>query len=74
MNRMQSDYYYPSTADRRTPQVWSDSGAEDLLDIARGKTRALLDEPEPTHISAGLDARIRAAFPIHLPARKREIQ
>lgn len=66
LGRMQSDYFYPATADRRTPQQWADTGSVDLLDIARRKTAELLKAPCPRHIDDDLDAHIRARFPIHL--------
>lgn len=71
LGRMQSDYFYPATADRRTPQEWADTGSADLLDIARHKTADLLNAPCPVHIDEGLDANIRARFPIHLSAAVR---
>jgi len=66
LTRMQSDYYYPDLADRRTPQEWADQGAEDLLDAAREKTRALLAEPPPQHIPPELHELIKERYPIRL--------
>ena len=66
LGRMQSDYFYPDLADRRTPQDWADQGAPDLLEQARLKTRELLAEPPPQHIPAEIDADIRRRFPIRL--------
>lgn len=71
LSRMQSDYFYPATADRRTPQEWQDDGASDLLVIARQKTTQLLNAPAPRHIRDRVDSAIRAEFPIHLPAREK---
>lgn len=64
--RMQSDYFYPALADRRTPQDWASDSDKDLLERARARTRMLLEEPEPTHIPPEIDAEIRARFPIRL--------
>ncbi len=69
LERMQSDYYYPALANRRTPQEWDESGSRDLLEIAREKTRDLLAAPPPEHVSARIDAEIRRRFPIRLPDR-----
>ena len=66
LGRMQSDYFYPSLADRRTPQEWAAASDRDLLSRARQRTRELLAEPHPEHISARTDAEIRARFPIRL--------
>ena len=64
LGRMQDDYFYPLIGDRTTPQEWADNNAPDLLDAARERTRALLAEPHPKHISERLDQEIRNRFPI----------
>ncbi len=66
LDRMQSDYYYPDLADRRTPQDWQDQGAPQLLEQAREKTRELLAAPHPEHLPKEVDKVIRERFPIHL--------
>jgi trimethylamine--corrinoid protein Co-methyltransferase len=67
LSRMQSDYYYPAMADRRTPQEWQHAPDKDLLERARQRTRALLAAPPPGHIAPQTDAEIRARVPIRLP-------
>lgn len=67
LERMQSDYFYPALADRRTPQEWVGAGDKDLLARARERTRALLAAPPPQHIPPEIDREIRARFPIRLP-------
>lgn len=67
LDRMQSDYYYPALADRRTPQDWGSEKPEDLQAQARARTRDLLAKPAPTHISPEIDRSIRLDFPIYLP-------
>jgi trimethylamine--corrinoid protein Co-methyltransferase len=64
INRMESDYFYPSLADRRTPQEWADAPDKDLLERARLRTQELLSHPAPNHISPEIDRDIRARFPI----------
>ncbi|MCP9481117.1 trimethylamine methyltransferase family protein [Shimia sp. CNT1-13L.2] len=66
LNRMQSDYYYPALADRRTPQEWAAAEDKDLLERARARTRELLAAPPPPHIAPDIDADIRAHYPIRL--------
>lgn len=66
LHRMQSDYYYPELADRTTPQEWRDTGAPDLLEQARERTKEILASEKPTHIASNLDAYIRERFPIRL--------
>ncbi|MEQ9487989.1 MAG: trimethylamine methyltransferase family protein [Alphaproteobacteria bacterium] len=69
MELMQSDYYYPLMSDRRTPQDWRDNGADDLLVLARARTKELLNQPLPRHISDDVDLAIRERFPIKLRPR-----
>jgi trimethylamine--corrinoid protein Co-methyltransferase len=66
LNRMESDYYYPALADRRTPQEWAAAPDRDLLEKARARTAELLAAPPPSHIPEEVDAEIRARFPIRL--------
>ncbi len=66
LDRMQSDYYYPDLADRRTPQDWADQGSPEILAEARQRTRELLSEAPPRHISAEIDREIRQQYPIRL--------
>lgn len=64
IQRMESDYFYPAMADRRTPQEWAVAKDKDLLERARIRTRELLSNPKPTHIPDEIDADIRKHFPI----------
>ncbi len=66
LGRMQSDYFYPALADRRTPQKWAAADDKDLLERARTRTHELLSAPHPSHIPPQTDAEIRARFPIRL--------
>lgn len=66
LERMQSDYFYPLMGDRSTPQEWRDNGSEDLLERARHRTRELLAEPAPSHVSEEVDRKIRDLLPIRL--------
>ncbi len=66
LGRMQTDYFYPALADRSTPEQWRESGAEDLLERARQKTRKILDGPRPMHVAREVDRVIRDRFDIRL--------
>ena len=66
LNRMESDYFYPALADRRTPQEWASADDGDLLERARQRTAEMLAAPHPMHISPETDREIRARFPIYL--------
>lgn len=67
LSRMESDYFYPAMADRRTPQEWEAAPGKDLLERARARTRELLSAPLPSHIPPEADAEVRRLFPIRLP-------
>ena len=66
---MQREYIYPVIGDRDTPDNWLDAGAKNSRVRAHEHVKQVLAEHHPTHISAEVDARIRAAFSIHLPPR-----
>jgi trimethylamine--corrinoid protein Co-methyltransferase len=64
---MNSEYYYPHTADRRSRAAWEEAGALDMREAARHKARHLLATHQPEPIPAVLDAAIRQRWPILLP-------
>ena len=64
---MQREYVYPEIGDRDTPDNWLDAGGKDSRERAHEHVQRVLAEHHPAHISAAVGARIRAAFPIHLP-------
>ena len=67
LSRMESDYVYPDVGNRLTPAEWQELGSKTVNDIAREKTREILESHFPAHISAELDDRIRGKFDIRLP-------
>jgi trimethylamine--corrinoid protein Co-methyltransferase len=67
LSLMNTEYYYPHTADRRTRADWEAAGALDMRERARQRARELLSTQWPTHLSDDLDARLRAEFNILLP-------
>jgi len=52
---MQSEYLYPEVADRSSPKDWAERGAEDVLDRAPARTRAILAEHYPVRIAPAID-------------------
>lgn len=66
---MNSEYYYPHTADRRSRAAWEEAGALDMREAARRKARQILATHQPTAIPPAVDAAIRQRWPILLPAR-----
>jgi len=67
LQRMQSDFLYPEIADRRTFEEWQADGQKSIHDIARVKTREMLNDCFPKHIPADIDDKLRAQFDIRLP-------
>lgn len=61
---MQSEYYYPDTGERSSPNQWNEKGKPTALDIARKKTEEILNTHYPRHISDETDAIIRQKFNI----------
>jgi trimethylamine---corrinoid protein Co-methyltransferase len=65
---MQSEYVYPLTADRTSPKEWLELGRPDLVASATRRKHAILAKSKAPLIDAETDARIRAAFKIHIRA------
>ena len=63
---MNTEYYYPHTADRKRRQEWEEAGSLDMREVARRKAREILATHKPEPISAAVDAAIRQRFPIVL--------
>ncbi|MEM7173008.1 MAG: trimethylamine methyltransferase family protein [Pseudomonadota bacterium] len=65
--RMKSDYVYPVVGDRRTPEDWEADGAQDMRARAKAKTREILGEHFPDHLSEALDRKLRQDFDLLIP-------
>ena len=65
--RMSSDFVYPHVADRRSPAEWADAGSHDIREAARQRAMDLLASHFPAHMSADVQAGLRAQFDIRLP-------
>ena len=68
MARMQSDFLYPEICDRRTADEWTQSGSPTIRDSALARTRNILRNHFPGHISTATEQAIRDRYDIHLPA------
>jgi trimethylamine--corrinoid protein Co-methyltransferase len=66
LERMESEYLYPRLADRRSPAAWHEAGAKDIHATARARVKETLSRHYPAYIDPGIDAEIRARFPIAL--------
>ncbi len=64
---MQTEYYYPATADRSSPKEWDEKGRPTALSLAENIVKKTLDEHYPRHIPDALDAWIRDEFVVKLP-------
>jgi trimethylamine--corrinoid protein Co-methyltransferase len=64
---METEYLYPTVADRMTPSEWEEKGAHDIRDRARARARAILESHFPNNIPEAADRRLRERFPIRLP-------
>ncbi len=64
---MNTEYYYPHTADRKRRQEWEEAGSLDMREVARRKARKILATHRPEAISAEIDAAICERFQIVLP-------
>ena len=70
LGRMESDFYYPKIADRRSFAEWEAAGSKDLREVGRGRARQILAQHFPNHISTATEAALRDAFPLRLPKRE----
>jgi len=66
LQRMQSDFVYPQVGDRRNIEDWQADGARDIREVARDRTRQILQQYYPRHLSAETDERLRQRFDIRL--------
>ena len=67
LQRMQTDFLYPSIADRRDHEVWSENGAKDIRTVANANAREILQHHFPSHVAADVDSALRQQFDIRLP-------
>lgn len=63
---MESEYLYPSVANRQSPDAWREAGAKDIYEAARERVREILSCHYPVYIDPRVDADIRSRFPIRL--------
>lgn len=64
---MNTEYYYPHTADRLRRDDWEEKGSLDMRQRARQRAQEILDSYQPQRIDANIDAAIRNRFEIVLP-------
>ncbi|MFD2207408.1 trimethylamine methyltransferase family protein [Kiloniella antarctica] len=64
---MQSEYFYPETGERSSPNEWDEKGKPTALSIATEIVKDTMANHHPRHISEELDREIRQKFDIKLP-------
>ncbi len=65
---MESEYLYPVLGDRHTPEEWAEKGSTDIWQRARDRVSDILGSHYPRYIDPEVDERLRARYPIRLPA------
>ncbi|MEL7515291.1 MAG: trimethylamine methyltransferase family protein [Pseudomonadota bacterium] len=65
---MQTEYIYPTLADRTSPKEWEELERPDLLERATARKEQILSERPAAMFDAATDREIRSRFPIHLSA------
>ena len=68
LSRMELDHVYPALGDRTSPKEWAEVGKPNLVAGATARKEAILAKRSNARFDPDLDAAIRAAFKIHLPA------
>ncbi len=64
---METEYVYPSLADRESTTIWTEQGSTDMYERAKVHVSNVMENNYPAHISDEADARVRELFPIRLP-------
>ncbi len=64
---MERDYVYPLVGDRRSPNEWTENGAEDALTRAHRKLADILSHSWPAHINNLQDESLRSGGLVKLP-------
>ena len=64
INLMQTEYIYPSIADRSSPKEWEERNKPDLIVTASKRKSEILECFHPLHMSAEIESSLRARFNI----------
>ena len=65
---MQTEYIYPTLADRSSPKEWLEQDRPDLLSRATARKEEILATRSAARFEPAVDQAIRDRFAIHLPA------
>jgi trimethylamine--corrinoid protein Co-methyltransferase len=68
LSLMQTEYIYPTLADRSSPKEWLEQDRPDLLSRATARKEEILATRSAARFEPAVDQAIRDRFAIHLPA------
>jgi trimethylamine--corrinoid protein Co-methyltransferase len=66
LKMMESEFLYPTLADRSSPGAWEEAGHKNIYEAAHARVQRLLADYYPEYIDPATDVRIRKHFPIRL--------
>ena len=67
LSKMQTEYVYPTIADRTSPKEWAEVGKPNLIESASNKVAQILEEAKSKRLIDPLtDSEIRKKFKIHI--------
>lgn len=64
MGLMETEYLYPKIANRLSPKEWAEVGKPDIVADAQAYIKSVIEGPEPSHISAEVDASLKEKWPL----------
>lgn len=67
LERMQTDFVYPEIGDRQNIEEWQADGSKNIHQVAIERTREILKQHFPRHLSDQLDQVLRDKHDIRLP-------
>ncbi len=67
---MQSHYFYPVLGDRTSPKEWIEKGRPNIVERAVDRTKKLMANHYPRHISDDIDSQIRDKWPVRIPRER----
>ena len=63
---IESEYLYPTLADRSPIDAWEQQGSTGIFERSRERVKEILETHHPTYIDPAIDRTIRSKFPIRL--------
>jgi trimethylamine--corrinoid protein Co-methyltransferase len=63
---IESEYLYPTLADRQPIDAWQQQGSTEIFERSRERVRDILETHHPVYVDPAIDHAIRSKFPIRL--------